>query len=543
MIKYVSILTAILVTGAANAGTFKFNPTADARVTAIYPDQNFGSDPALRVNSDPSKISYLKFAVSGISGAKVSSAKLRLYVTEASVNAPKIVSASSSWAEGIITFNNKPSVSSTVLADLASVSASTWVEYNVTSAIAADGTFSFALLATSTDQTAFASREAASKPELVIETTSTSAIAIPAGYTAVDALNKGMKCNGTADDAAALQSAMNGLSSYQALMLPAGTCVISKQVWLNDKSNVAVIGAGMSKTILKATNPMSSAFSVSDSDHVLIAGMQLWSPNTTQRGHLPDNTGFFIRRTSHSTLRGLKALNVAGAGYLLMHVSNSIVEDSENQWSWADSFHATGGSRDVTFRRNRTLYGGDDCYASIGYKDAYNYNINFFDNYCYGNSPTLGGHSGGGHGVDYAGTFGGIASGNHFEKTSCSGVKIESLRSGAGWEFWRVSQITIENNTMINNTLRQDLDQPAILLDAYFMDIDQVVVRNNLIIDPDNGLGIRGFGINGYVRDSIIQGNEIRDTKGTVKRCVSMENHTLNISVSGNTKNGVACNN
>ena len=55
--------------------------------------------------------SHLRFQVSGVTGA-VTSAKLRLWVTDGSVNGPAVYSTGNAWPEGGVTWDNAPFVSS-----------------------------------------------------------------------------------------------------------------------------------------------------------------------------------------------------------------------------------------------------------------------------------------------------------------------------------------------------------------------------------------------------------------------------------------------
>jgi hypothetical protein len=56
-----------------------FSPEADARVEETSPNKNYGASSTLKVDGSPRQLSYLRFAVSGVSGT-VSSVKLRVYV-------------------------------------------------------------------------------------------------------------------------------------------------------------------------------------------------------------------------------------------------------------------------------------------------------------------------------------------------------------------------------------------------------------------------------------------------------------------------------
>ena len=139
---------------------------ADARVLAVNPDTNYGTLDRLDVDS-PGEESYIRFAVSGVSGT-VQSARLRLFVTNGSSNGPSIYGTDNTWTETGITWNNRPAPTTGVIDNLDVMAAGTWVEYDVTSRVSGDGTYSFVFQPDSTNGVRFDSREGGSPPELVL---------------------------------------------------------------------------------------------------------------------------------------------------------------------------------------------------------------------------------------------------------------------------------------------------------------------------------------------------------------------------------------
>ena len=151
------------------------NPSGDTFVRSDWPNSNYSTNTALRVVGSPIINSYLKFNVSGLNGAP-QSAKLRLYVTDSSTSggALYLVSnnyngTSTAWVESGLNYNNAPPMSGTPLSSLGSVSTGAWVEFNVTAAVAGNGTYSFAITSSSTNSVYYNSKEAGSNtPVLVI---------------------------------------------------------------------------------------------------------------------------------------------------------------------------------------------------------------------------------------------------------------------------------------------------------------------------------------------------------------------------------------
>jgi polygalacturonase len=194
------------------------------------------------------------------------------------------------------------------------------------------------------------------------------AAAIPEGYTIVSARNFGVTCDGVMDDTQALQSALNGLKSFQALQLPAGTCVYSNILSLGpDKTNVMVVGAGKDATILKATDPLRSSFVVANgSANVIVSAFQVYSPSSTTRTVDANGRGIYVDRASNVIVDNVKVVKVSGAGVLFSHVTGGMIQNSEVDDNLADSFHVTTGSSNITMQFIVARRGGDDAFGSIG---------------------------------------------------------------------------------------------------------------------------------------------------------------------------------
>jgi len=171
-----SLLCSVVLVAASSsseAATYTFTPTADTDVLSDLPTTNHAIVTRLIADGAPAaRHVLLKFAVSGLSGT-MSSARLRVFVSDPSSDGPAAFKTATTWSETTVNWNTRPAISGGALADVGSIASGTWIEYNVASAIAADGTYSFALVSTSGDGATFQSRETSSKPQLVITTTTT----------------------------------------------------------------------------------------------------------------------------------------------------------------------------------------------------------------------------------------------------------------------------------------------------------------------------------------------------------------------------------
>ena len=130
-----------------------FNPIDDSYVRSSKPTDNYGANDELTVRktSSADQIAYLKFTVAGIVGS-VESAILRLNVTDASEEGGEIYSVSNNyqgtndpWDEDGLLWGNAPTLTGSSLDALGKISLNKIVEFDVSAAISADGTYSFAV--------------------------------------------------------------------------------------------------------------------------------------------------------------------------------------------------------------------------------------------------------------------------------------------------------------------------------------------------------------------------------------------------------------
>ena len=145
-------------------------PVADARVNESNPTATAGSATELRLRFEAagSFQSYLRFNVPSLSGP-VASAKLRLFCTDGSNVAGSVFPTTNTWVESTVNWNNKPAATGAQIASVGTVATGAWVEFDVTSAIAA-GPVNFLLTTTSSNSCLYSSREGANPPQLVITT-------------------------------------------------------------------------------------------------------------------------------------------------------------------------------------------------------------------------------------------------------------------------------------------------------------------------------------------------------------------------------------
>lgn len=315
-------------------------------------------------------------------------------------------------------------------------------------------------------------------------TTSTPSFQVPANYVVKSAASFGVKCDGVTDDTVALQSALNKIAAFQALQLPAGTCVTSSVVQLYNKQDVIVFGAGRDLTTIRATDPARSAFVITASSRVGVNGFTVSSPNATARLAAGPARGFYVERSQSVTISGVRVNKVAAAGIVMWRSTDSTISDSRVDGSLADGFHITGASQNIVVKNNVATGNGDDCFASIGYGTTLNVNISFLNNRCSDNRAA---------GVSFEGTTGGRAYGNTLTRTGEAGIRIASKSS---WNTGAVSDIEVTANLLDRVRTRTDLDSTGIFILTSLNSISNVRFSQNKIVD---GNIVRGRRMLNYV--------------------------------------------
>jgi hypothetical protein len=152
-------------------------PRADAWVGSDAPTVNHGSEAALYVDGSPSKLTYLSYDLSGVTG-DVTSATLRVTTTTGtSSGSPdrQVVHTVSdtTWSESGLTYDNRPSASTAELGSVSSTASNSSYDISLTTAAiaaAVGGRLSLAIDSTGGDAFYITSRETATPPRLILTT-------------------------------------------------------------------------------------------------------------------------------------------------------------------------------------------------------------------------------------------------------------------------------------------------------------------------------------------------------------------------------------
>lgn len=146
VIAVIAVVIAFVIplTGVCAGNNLVIKASADTYVSSKNPNRNFGKANKLYTDGAPSLRSYARFKVAGLKGAKIASAKLRIYVMY-NTNSPLVVSkvASNTWSEIKITYNTAPALGETIGKAVRGKN-NHWADLDVTSTVTGEGLYSFA---------------------------------------------------------------------------------------------------------------------------------------------------------------------------------------------------------------------------------------------------------------------------------------------------------------------------------------------------------------------------------------------------------------
>ena len=147
------------------SGPVTFTSSADSYVSSAAKTTNYGSASTLLFGASPSQHAYLMFNVTGT--GSITNATLRIWATAAGTGA-SVHATTSAWTESGLTYTNAPAYGAT-LSTVSGFAAGTWLTYNVTSLVTANGFVAFMYTSASSTPLSIAAREdAAHAPQLVV---------------------------------------------------------------------------------------------------------------------------------------------------------------------------------------------------------------------------------------------------------------------------------------------------------------------------------------------------------------------------------------
>ncbi|HEU5149440.1 MAG TPA: PKD domain-containing protein [Iamia sp.] len=159
---------AVTVAAAPTGTPVTFTATADGQVQTGSPAKSYGTTTELKVRAPtPAYESYLRFDVAGLTGAP-SSARLRLWVTDAAPAGGLVSPVATGWTEAGLTWNTRPAATGGPDMTVGATTAGTWVEVDVTALVTGNGALALGLTTPSTNSAVYSSREGVHPPQLVV---------------------------------------------------------------------------------------------------------------------------------------------------------------------------------------------------------------------------------------------------------------------------------------------------------------------------------------------------------------------------------------
>lgn len=158
------------VAPAGTSGTTTLGAVADTWIDEASPNATHGTDISLNADGGTGiqRQALLRFDASAIAGT-VTSAHLRLYVTNGTGNGPAVVPTATTWSESAVSWATKPAATGGAVADATTMALGAYFDYDVTAAVVAGQPVSLSLVPQSTDGLVVDSREGAHPPELIVD--------------------------------------------------------------------------------------------------------------------------------------------------------------------------------------------------------------------------------------------------------------------------------------------------------------------------------------------------------------------------------------
>jgi hypothetical protein len=145
--------------------------SADTYVDASAPSTTTGNEDTFRIDADPVRQALLRFPVAGLAPFRIEAVSLRLTVGPLSSHSGDAggtlhVVRDTAWSEST-TYATRPAIDGPALGTLGAVDVGDTVRFNVSSIVAGEGSYDFALVSASADGVGYRSSEASkSRPTL-----------------------------------------------------------------------------------------------------------------------------------------------------------------------------------------------------------------------------------------------------------------------------------------------------------------------------------------------------------------------------------------
>jgi hypothetical protein len=199
-------------------------------------------------------------------------------------------------------------------------------------------------------------------------------VLVSPAWAAINAADFGVSAS-SSDNAAALQRAFDAArgTSDRTVNLPGGTIAYGRQLTAD---GVRVSGSG--NTVLAPSDPRNQRITLTGNSPSL-SNVRINYHPVARSGSDHGRNGVWVERATNFNVSGVTLDGAAygtppqgqGAGDLFVYNSQGgTISNNNISYTWADSIHMTGGSRNITVTGNRIDHSGDDGIAAVNYGDG-----------------------------------------------------------------------------------------------------------------------------------------------------------------------------
>ncbi len=309
----------------------------------------------------------------------------------------------------------------------------------------------------------------------------------------VDVSAYGAVGNGTTDDTAAIQNALNAVTSGQTLLFDTGKTYLHSAVLYARNPGVHITGSAT----LAANNESLSAFWIGANDITVDGGLTFKMLSAPDRFGDWENHKLVLFNTSGVTVKNVTVDGSCNSGIYVFGSSNYLIQDVTVQNTNGDGIHNTGGSYNGSIVRPIIRNTGDDGIAVISYLSdgAVSHDITVQSPRFYGNTHGRGFSVVGGQNI----TFNDIYS----DKSSAAGLYISSEKQ---WDTYGISNVKVIGGTLLNSNTDTTTDHGAVLIynsepgqTISGVDIENLTITNTRST-ASRQIGILGAGSGGISR-------------------------------------------
>lgn len=264
------------------------------------------------------------------------------------------------------------------------------------------------------------------------------------GGTTSNVKNYGAKGDGTTDDTAAIQRALDQTPN-NVVFLPKGTYVVDPTTGISLDVGQALIGEGMYNTIIKVkgVNAIGNVIKAESKDGILLSDFAIDGNKAALSDDqaVSTNYGVYLADSDHSRVQRVRAFNTTGVG---IHVYNSIDVTVTDCISTGNQYH--GYESEQT---SYALWQGNAGYSNLRHgifiSPGEVGGTGSIGNVIDGNSFYTNGQYGIAYGIDAGGLSVGL--------TRDNSVTNNTIRANTGYgiSIYRVNDVTVANNLVIEN--------------------------------------------------------------------------------------------